>query len=251
MPPFVYKYTGVEMRLRCNEDYRLESDIGGGIRFWGFWDWSNDYLWFMSASSESDEQFAGVRACSGVNGINSWEPIRDINITEWHTYTILWEPDNGTFLVDGKIVASISEVPNSWMNIEIWTSNRAIREYQNDRKWVFETMDVLYDSSIQVDYVHVFLTARGVQWYNDNQITGDEIITMFPKAWRAITTEVKVTGMSDMVSDYNIATYAWANRDYESTRTYLQKILEIDIPEPALLPVLGLNLLPALLRRRR
>ena len=33
-----YKYTSMETRLRCSDDNQLESDVGAGLKFWGFWD---------------------------------------------------------------------------------------------------------------------------------------------------------------------------------------------------------------------
>jgi hypothetical protein len=151
-----YRYAGMEIRLRCSDDNRLVSSVGGGWRGWGFIDWAGQSgLDFSSASPESGEENSGFRARSVTGGYTRlWKPITDIDITQWHTYTILWEPDNGTFLVDGVVVATTDRVPKTGMVAAVFNTNLALEKpyYQNGD----ELITVPFDSCIQVDYIHIY-----------------------------------------------------------------------------------------------
>ena len=62
-----YRYAGVEIRLRCSDDNRMGSDIGGGWRLWGFWDFHAPHkLFFSCASPESPPEKTGLQAHSTV-----------------------------------------------------------------------------------------------------------------------------------------------------------------------------------------
>jgi hypothetical protein len=155
-----YRYAGVEIRLRCSDDNKMESDIGGGWRVWGFWDYQAVHaLYFSCASPESHPEKAGLRAQSTVGSIEKLsEPITGIDIREWHIYTIIWEPRNATFLVDGEVVAYTDQVPIYNMDAVVSNTNRILPfdsfSYK-DYSW-FSYMDVPFNQSIQVDYIHVF-----------------------------------------------------------------------------------------------
>jgi hypothetical protein len=152
-----YRYAGFEIRLRCSDDNRMESDVGGGYRFWGFMDWTaGSGLEFICASPESSADVSGFHALSSVGGyLKMWEPISEIDIRDWHTYTIIWEPENATFLVDGEIVANTTQAPRYNMNAGIENTNLALSQavFQSG---VFERIAIPFNESIQVDYVHVF-----------------------------------------------------------------------------------------------
>ena len=80
----------------------------------------------------------------------------------------------------------------------------------------------------------------------------DEVCAMFSHASQLIE-EATLKGMDTkrMESDYVAAEGLWAECDSEIAKWYLQRILdkEPEIPEPALLSILSLVLLPAFLRR--
>jgi hypothetical protein len=83
----------------------------------------------------------------------------------------------------------------------------------------------------------------------------DEISGMFVNANRHIEAAAQA-GMDTgtMERDYGYAEKSWDMLDLGITKWYLDRILNIEIPEAALLPnlpILGLLLLPALLRRSR
>jgi hypothetical protein len=149
-----YRYTSLETRLRCSDDNRLESDVGGGLRFWGFIDFTGDkFLYFVSASPESGE-LGGFHACSGVSGMKLWEPMTAIDMREWHTYTILWEPGNATFLVDEQVVATTDQVPKYGM--DFWIGNNNYEARGGLGQGQLGRIDVPFNQSIQVDHVHLF-----------------------------------------------------------------------------------------------
>jgi hypothetical protein len=151
-----YRYAIFEARLRCSDDNKMESDVGGGYRYWGFYDrTSKSFINFACASPESGEQYEGFRVFSAVGGdIKLWRRISGVDITEWHTYKIVWEPGNGTFLVDGEVVATTAEVPENGMGVVIHNTNREIRSPFHGH--TYQYIDIPFDESIQIDYVHIF-----------------------------------------------------------------------------------------------
>ena len=48
-----YRYAVLEIRLKCSDDNKMESDVGGGYRFWGFYEpTSKSFINFACASPE-------------------------------------------------------------------------------------------------------------------------------------------------------------------------------------------------------
>jgi hypothetical protein len=150
-----FRYAGVETRLRCSDDNKLNSDIGGGWRFWGFWDFPGQSgLQFHSAPPESGKN-SGFHVVSGVGGtIKFWENVTGIDMLEWHTYTIIWEPGNATYLVDGDVVANTDKVYGYNMDVVIGNTNVVL---ESPLWWTVEDrIHVPHDTYIQIDYVHIF-----------------------------------------------------------------------------------------------
>jgi hypothetical protein len=234
-----------------------------------------------------------------------FEPI-DIDVTEWHTYTISWEESNATFLVDGEVVAHTDQVP--MVDAKIYITVRSLRVYGSPDS--YDTDGIFFDTnqSTQIDFVRLFVDAeRFRDWseeisellsgaeeaINEAEKRGidtsgiredlydratdswregycmydrgkaclektigflehwDEISEMFSTC-AVLVEEARQEGESDRTSKIMEGYYAqaqseWKEYDVENTRLYLQKIL--DMPELALLPTLGLILLPTLLRR--
>ena len=161
-----YRYAGVEIRLRCSDDNRIESGIGGGWRLWGFWDLhATQALYFSCASPESPPDKVGLQAHSTVGNIEKlWEPITGIDIREWHTYTILWAPSNATFLVDGEVVATTDQAPLYNMDVAVANFHKVLAL---DSSSSSSCMNVPYNQSIQIDYIHVFnITEPNLQDYH-------------------------------------------------------------------------------------
>lgn len=133
-----WQYAGFEVRLRCIGD--LE-----GMRSWGL----SDFLVSQNLVAHGDDDpLSGYRVL--LNHIQpeytspSWagfqaqvtkvsayhfapdrlnaffnESLSGFDMTEWHTYTILYENGERKFLIDGEEVASTSIVPIGIMGVEI------------------------------------------------------------------------------------------------------------------------------------
>jgi hypothetical protein len=306
-----YLFAGLEMRVKLSSDNKLESDFGGGIRRWGFRSKDVSYrLMFRSMEegilSAFNSEMLGFMACAQLDGDFVFlKQIEGIDLTEWHTYKILWEPENATFLIDGVVVAETDKVPQVGMSIHLnwWAgTNLTLHCHTSGQE------EVCVDEYLQVDYIRVFLKEGRLQemdseisgllssalqlienheqqgknssqfrkWYAEAQddwqkdhiyvsskkllqkivaILGqwDEVVDMFSQA-NATIEDAEQTGATDrdintMKGYYNQAENSWEAYNIQTTKYYLQKIL--DVPEPALLPILGPVLLPALLRRRR
>ena len=297
------QFMGFEVRLRCSSDNKLESDVGGGLRSWGYQNGvgsglrdMGDYgqglsrLSFESASVDSDWGTAGFRTLSLDNDkILFTQRIHGVDIREWHTYTILWRPGNATFLVDGLIVASTTEVPDEAMHAFIRNHVSARIDADFDTQFItFPSHQIgseqfYTDEFIQVDYVKIFyeeeqfkaveselsrkfsharrlITLLDQKGENTTQLDLDlmelqdgweknryfyeqdnrrlesmiecmenweEILVMVFQADRVIkeleqedNDEINMTR-----GQYDIARLAWAKYDYNTTRTYLRKIL--------------------------
>jgi hypothetical protein len=304
-------YVDLEIRLRCSDDNKLKSGIGGGLREWGFTPMMGqpeNQLKFNSASPESDEHFEGFYVTAHDDDHRVKESLTGVDMTEWHTYTVLWEEENGTLLVDGRMIATTNNPPSVPMGIWLFIEN--IRLYGSLPQFKTDAIDLEVNESLQIDYIRVFTTEERFQAMNQ-EISGllshassliedleqkgsntstlgsryaqaedawqenryfhtvakkhigkvidasehwDEISEMFVNASRHIDAATQA-GMDTgaMERDYGNADKTWDDPDYELTKWYLQRVLSTQIPEPALLPpvpILGLILLPALLRRR-
>jgi hypothetical protein len=312
---FRFAFVGIEMRLRFSSDNRLESDVGGGIRQWGFKDPSDlifrsmsegwlPYMDRVEPGGHPGREMIGFFAVSRIDGDYVYQRIEGIDITDWHTYTILWQPMNATFLVDDEVVASIDTVPKQDMKVCL--------NIASDQDFTFPCEmvggeEVCTDECIQVDYVRVFtgeeqfqeidseisgLLSRVLQLIEDTEQKGrnstylreqyasaqnywgkdqyiyheakelldpiiealerwDEVSEMFTNASQHIGLAAQA-GMDTgkMERDYGSAEDSWAKFNYVITKWYLDRILDTQIPEAPLLPILGLILLPALLRKR-
>jgi len=300
-------YVGLQIRLRCSDDNKLESGIGGGLREWGFTPMMGlpgNQLKFNSISPESDEHFEGfyVTAHGGDNRV--YGSVTGIDMAEWHTYTVLWEEGNGTLLIDGEVIAATDKPPDVPMGIWLYIEN--IRLHGPKEQFKADPIDLEVNESIQIDYVRVFTTNEKFQEM-DSEISGllsyaaqlihdleqkgsntsalkskyaqaedswkehrylyvvakkhidkiitsseywDEISEMFVNATRHIEAAVQAgMDIKNMERDYGYAEKTWSKLDFSVTKWYLQGILDIQIPEPTLIPILILILLPALLRR--
>ena len=153
-------YAGMEVRMKCNDDNKLESDLGGGMRFWGLVDKRpmDNGLFFISACPESDPGIPGFRVERIVNGERESAVITGAEMGEWHVYTILWDKNNATLLVDGEVVASFDTVPTVRLASNVYLSNFAVRgsPEQSPAGNSYVPIDTASDQSIQVDYVHMF-----------------------------------------------------------------------------------------------
>jgi hypothetical protein len=290
----------------------LNSDIGGGRRIWGLGHRippRGDSLAFGSLSPESDPPFMGFWAiCSANNRVTLTQSLTTIDITEWHTYTILWEQDNATFLVDGVVVGFIDSPPTVPMGIMIYILNERLYGPSWEQANT-DQIDVTVNESIQIDYVEVFTSRERFEetsgmfaqaqelillveqkggntetvnaklenakefWREGHYVIAkannlidtivtdldyatkywDEIHEMFPQANQCIET-LKASGNTrdEQIcrAFYSKAVGSWDNYHYEATRNMLDNII-VKCPEPMILLIFYLILLPALQRARR
>ena len=231
-----FLFTNVEMRLRFSSDNKLESDYGGGNRRWGFRSGEPDYgLTFRSSEpgilSAMDQwqpgghpgiEMLGFVVTSKIKGqFIFWQHVEGIDLTEWHTYKILWEPEMVTFLIDDVVVAITDKVPA-----------RAARVYLRMASGTNLTLqcqnvvgeEVCADEYMQVDHIRLF--ASGEQFDAWSQ----EMSQLFTAAEEAMD-EAKTKGMdtNNLRKDfYDKATEYWCENHYNHlyARLYLETLIE-------------------------
>jgi rhodanese-related sulfurtransferase len=288
----------MEIKLRCLHDSKNESYTGRGGTSWGFRDSGmrtcTDSILFVSHSPESDDE--GLFARCGVGGTFVFkEKLTGVDIKKWHTYTILWEPSSGTFLIDGEVVANTEKVPSYSMIAHTAIHNMVYLEGERI------TIDVPYNQHIQIDYIRIFgVPEPTLLVYTDvtvddayEMLSGDPPIFILdvrteseyesdghiPGAYLIPHTEVKIrtdelpidkgdsilvycrSGGRSSLASQDLADLgytdvrnmlggfsSWAGKGYQliKSETYLE-----GVPEPAILSILGLILLPALLYRKQ
>jgi len=159
-----WHYCGLEITLRCSDDNKLESSIGGGLRAWGFIDeiYAENWLGFFSYCPESDPDLVGFSATAMAGGdVVLREPVTGIDMREWHTYTIIWDKNNATFLVDRETIATTNKTPSSSQRLIIlansgrWSKDGPYGMLIGGLGYV-NWIDLKYDEQIQVDKVRVF-----------------------------------------------------------------------------------------------
>lgn len=151
------RYGCLEIRLRCGDDNKLESKIGGGWRHWGFAESWDNYLNFQILSPEAEPEWVGFWGAHRENtGPMHWEPISGIDVTQWHNYTIIWKPGNTTFLVDSEVVAVTEVNPTKDMGLGIEISNGVLIKHIGNTPYEIKRLDIPYNLYIQIDYVKLF-----------------------------------------------------------------------------------------------
>ena len=147
------KHGGFETRLRT-------SSLELPMLAFGFYG-SQTGIQFMWFSNHSTEATRGLHAFCEIDDLTAfWEPI-EINMADWHVYTIIWEPGNATFIIDGEIVARTDQVPNDALEICLYCMCKASSA---------ETLAIggradcgnlpgirmLNDQYTQIDYIEIF-----------------------------------------------------------------------------------------------
>jgi len=164
-----WRYVTVEIRLRCGDDNGINSDTGEGQRGWGlgdiYPDWPENFLIFNSHSVGSDESLAGFYAMVGINGsLVQQEDISYIDMRQWHNYTIIWKPENATFLVDNETVFTTQQVPNVPVAISVIAQNRHDNLLPGGVVELKEFFPLRQRQWIQIDHIHVYMEDEE---YND------------------------------------------------------------------------------------
>jgi hypothetical protein len=221
-------YTTLDMRLRCSDDNKLQSDVGGGMKLWGLSDGTeppHNGLYFRSLSPESHPDIVGFYAGALVNDTDTYqEKITDVDITQWHNYTITWNRDNATFLIDNQVVGQTSEVPISRTQIMVMLGSSMLGNRTSMLKvggYYWSDIDLDHDTSIEID--HVKITANKTQFDDWNQ----KITHNFTET-KELIRQAEMVGINTTRARgiYSQAQDSWKNRTYlfQTTRTHLQTI---------------------------
>ena len=153
------KYAGFEARLRTSSPQvpMMAFGFGGGEA-------GVQFMWFSNLSSEAAR---GLHAFCEIQNLNAfWEPIEIDEITEWHTYTVIWEPCNATFIIDGEKVATTDRVPNTIQEAWLYIMNNIFSEEEfpigspascNN----LPDTRIIEDQYLQIDYVRIFEVKGG------------------------------------------------------------------------------------------
>jgi hypothetical protein len=117
------------------------------------------------------------------------EPLVGIDMTQWHTYTILWEEDNSTFLVDGRVIKTLSSSPTEPLFGDIYLRN-LFRGEDTGGEETWGYLDLAANISIQVDYFRLFATSERYQTWEEEISRAGELIAQ-AKARGIDTTELE------------------------------------------------------------
>ncbi len=98
-----------------------------GSRGWGLWNGrfgsEMNLVWFMYMNCSTSHE--GLWAYVVRNGVNWSSQVTDVNLSQWHNYTIVWQSNNVDFLVDGEVKAEFDgPTPTTSMRIDVWVDNR-------------------------------------------------------------------------------------------------------------------------------
>ena len=229
-----FLYAGIEMRVRLSSDNKLETDVGGGTRRWGFRSGSPQYsLSFRSLEqgmiSAFDTWYPGhpgnemIGFCASTR-INDefvfWQKIEGIDLTEWHTYTILWQPEVATFLIDDVVVAITERVPQIPMRIYLRAASGENLTLQCKGVGGEE---VSIDECIQVDYIRVFSPDSKFEEM-DSEVSG-----LFAQALPMLDElEQRGENTTNLRAEYGKAQHDWQKDHYvyDEARPRLEKIIE-------------------------
>jgi hypothetical protein len=175
-------YHSFEVRLRNSNNNGWDAPgapdtpdptYGLGSRGWGLWDTNTsavqDSIWFTSISPESSPVFRGTRIIISHGGLPVVLQDLGIDLTEWHTYRILWQEDYlGVFIDDMSTpiaeVTNPASIPSTGLTFTIWVDNYIMTGDLNDYELGYlDVPDI--DQYIDVDYAKIYVpdpTAPGV-----------------------------------------------------------------------------------------
>jgi hypothetical protein len=215
----VWQYASMEVRLRCSDDNKLESENGGGIRCWGLKqepEWPENMLAFLSWSPESIPEAVGFYLEAKVkNSVVLRVPL-EVDMTEWHTYRILWEESNATFLVDGKVVGTTNTSPNVPMFGELFLQNLYRGESPDNEAAGF--VDIVGNVSLQVDYIHLFTRKERFEAWSEEVSHAGQLIK--EAEGRGINTIELMEYLAEAKGSWQEGYY-----NYEFSEPYLDKIV--------------------------
>jgi hypothetical protein len=157
-----------------------------------------------------------------------------INITKWHTYTIIWTNEKADFMVDGEVVATTSSPPKATMGVALRIGDDhyhppsgILGTYLEElippgSGWRSGDADVSVNDGIEVDYVHL--------WTSEERLT--EMLSTAHKVLGevdALLPEIRRLSLDAM---YGMATEAWVNQHYFTAWACASEVItECEAPE--------------------
>jgi hypothetical protein len=212
-------YTSMEVKLRCSDNNKLGSDYGGGMRCWGLKqepEWPKNMLAFLSWSPESNPEVVGFFLEAKVNNSQVLRVPLEVDMTEWHTYKILWEKNNVTFLVDGKVVGTTNSSPCVPMFGDFFLQNLYHGGESNNQAAGF--VDIVGNISLQVDYIHLFSGKERFEGWDEEVSRAQQLIS------EAEGRGINTTDLEQYLAELN-ETWREGFYNYEFAKPHLEKII--------------------------
>ncbi len=224
-------HVGLEIRLRCSDDNKIRSDFGGGIKIWGLADQSpnaggpHNALYFRSLSPESHPNITGFYVISLVNQSDVYmKNITEVDITQWHTYTILWDKENAIFMIDNKVIGQTDNVPSRRQRIMVLLQSGMFGTTPTMLKvggYYWSNIDLEHDVYLEIDYVKVYTNTSHFENWNRS------INQSFDHA-KGLILEAESLGINttQIRTRYVKAQDFWRNNSYrpQTVTTYLETI---------------------------
>jgi hypothetical protein len=120
-----------------------------------------DAIWFASTSPESSPIFAGSRIIVAHGGLPVVLQDLNIDLTEWHTYRILWRADYIGVFIDDMItpiaeVTNPASIPSTGLTFATWVDNYIMTgEFGDYTLGYLDVPDM--DQFIDVDYAKIYV----------------------------------------------------------------------------------------------
>jgi hypothetical protein len=230
-----FHYAGIEMRVKLSSDNKAGGDIGGGGRRWGFRSGATQYALTFQTMEQGmlpamnvwypgnpGTELLGFFVSSRINDkFTFWQIIEGIDLTEWHTYTILWQPEAATFLIDDVVVAMTNEVPQIPMRVYLVVNagqNLTLPCHTVDQE------EICTDEYMQVDYVRVFTSDEK---FHEKDLEMSGLIT---RAHSLISElDQKGENTTNLREQYSEAQDNWREdrRLYNEAKPRLERIIEV------------------------
>jgi hypothetical protein len=153
-----WQYVNAQFNIQCSPG----EDVA--YRVWGFIEClpshPGNFLVFVQYPVGSDESLVGFRAQVAIDDeIVRSVRIEDVDLTQPHDYTIIWEPNNVTLLIDNDVVLTTDKAPQVPLSIAMinqeWTYRAPTDSHGN--VVMTGTVDDIENVWIQVHDVRVFM----------------------------------------------------------------------------------------------
>ena len=154
--PAPYKFNTMKTRIR------VDSIMKGG-RGWGFWNFKIEksqchLAWFIFLKGRPGYSLNGLWAqCVDGNLDNlTLIPIKGYDISEWHTYEIIWKEKYVEFYIDGNLVANASKgIPKINCKADVWIDNAIWLEERIFPYYIPIFNRIWRPTTLHLDYIEI------------------------------------------------------------------------------------------------